>query len=463
MTENNERLYGRTNTLKLFLMIALPGAIGMLASSLYGLFDGIFVGQQLGKTAFAAVNLAFPFVVINFSLADLIGVGSSVHIAIALGKGDKRKADNYFTCACIAIVALGTLMGAIMWPAAPHLMRLLGAEGALAEFATQYMRVYAMFSPLCTMVFAADNYLRICGKIKTSMTLNIAMSAGTVLLELLFLYAFLWGIWASAFATCMAMLAVTLVAMLPFFGGRRALKFRKPEFSIKMFAEIAGAGAPNFLNNVAGRLTSIVLNAVLIAMGGEDALAVYGVIMYVNDIVQPLMYGVCDSLQPAIGYNYGSNRPDRVKKLTKYIFIAAGIISLAAAAITFALPEQITALFLSKHTPALEEMCIFAMRLFSLTFITRWFGFAAQSFLTAINRSFYASALSISNAILLPMLFLGILWQANLTGIWLNFALTAAAVAIAAGAILFALRKSLLPKGDEGGGKNTDRAEDASE
>lgn len=87
---NQEQLYEKTSPIKLFFLAAIPGGISMLASSLYGLLDGIFVGSILGEASFAALNLAFPFVVINFSLADLIGVGSSVPISIQLGQKKEK-------------------------------------------------------------------------------------------------------------------------------------------------------------------------------------------------------------------------------------------------------------------------------------------------------------------------------------------------------------------------------------
>ena len=93
MTENKQ-LYLTTEPLKLFFKAAIPGAISMLAASLFSLFDGMFVGQILGDTAFAAINLAMPLVIVNFALADLIGVGSSVPISIHLGKGEDNKANN---------------------------------------------------------------------------------------------------------------------------------------------------------------------------------------------------------------------------------------------------------------------------------------------------------------------------------------------------------------------------------
>ena len=141
----------------------------MLASALYQLIDGIFVGRILGDTAFAALNLAMPFVIINFALADLIGVGSAVPISVRLGAGEEDKANNIFTCACLMIIAAGVLIGGILFASAPALISLMGADGTLHEQAVQYLRVYAICSPVTTIIFAVDNYLRICGKIQGSM------------------------------------------------------------------------------------------------------------------------------------------------------------------------------------------------------------------------------------------------------------------------------------------------------
>ena len=141
-------LFSKTPPLKLFFTAALPGAVSMLASSLYQLIDGILVGNFLDGTSFAALNLAMPFVIINFALSDLVGVGSSVPISVALGRGDRKEANNVFTCACILILAAGVVMGAAMFTAAPFLIGMMGAEGEFASLAVEYLRTYAMFSPL---------------------------------------------------------------------------------------------------------------------------------------------------------------------------------------------------------------------------------------------------------------------------------------------------------------------------
>ena len=215
-------LYIKTPPRRLFFTVAVPGAISMVVSSLWGLFDGVFVGQFLGEQAFAAVNLAFPLMLINFSLADLIGVGSSVPISIAMGRRQEQEASNYFTCACIMIVATGILMGAAFYAAAPALLSLMGAEGELRDLAAQYIRVYAVCSPVTTIVFAVDNFLRICGRIKSSMFLNILMSALIMGLELLCLSVLDMGIDGSALAVSCGMFLCALVALWPFWRGAPA-------------------------------------------------------------------------------------------------------------------------------------------------------------------------------------------------------------------------------------------------
>lgn len=440
---NSYKLFTSTPPVRLFFIAAIPGAVSMLASSLYGLLDGVFIGQILGETAFAALNLAFPFVVINFSLADLIGVGSAVPISIALGKKEHAKANNIFTCACFMIVATGFAIGAALYVSAPALLTVLGAEGELAALAVQYMRVYAICSPVTTIVFAMDNYLRICGQIRPSMWLNIFMSVLTAVLEFVFLYIFRWGIWGAALATCTGMLVCALIAFYPFARGRFQLHLCRPHFTLPMVRQILACGVPNFLNNIAGRITSIVMNMALIRLGGESAVSVYGVLMYAGEIVQPMLYGVCDSLQPAVGYNWGARKYNRVKAIEKCCFAAGAVISISLSICALVFPAQIVGLFIGTEDTALIEMGAFAMRLFSLTYLTRWFSFATQSYMTSVEKPFSASVISVSTALIFPVLLLAVLWPLGLTGIWLNSTLSSVLAAVLAAVILVRFRQDL--------------------
>lgn len=440
---NSETLFAKTPPLKLFFLASLPGAVGMLASALYQLFDGIFVGQYLGSTAFAALNLAMLFVIINFALADLIGVGSAVPISIALGRKQEQEANNIFTCACIMIVGAGVLVGGILFAAAPALIKLMGAEGEFADQAVQYLRVYALSSPVTTIVFATDNFLRISGMIRSSMFLNILMSVLSAVLEFLFLGVFRWGIWAAALATCTGMFISALLALIPFITGRAQLRFCRPRFSASMIRQIVACGSPNFLNNIAGRITSIIMNAILVRVGGEAAVSVYGILMYVDGFIQPLLYGMCDSLQPAVGYNWGAGKLSRVRAIEKCCFVASGVVSILSVFVIALFPGEITQLFMADSSSEFVQMSVGALQLFSITYVTRWFSFATQSYMLAIEKPLPASAISLATALVFPVLLILLLWPWGLTGIWLNFAGTSILAAILSGIILLKLRKEL--------------------
>lgn len=414
-------LFVRTSPGRLFLKASVPGAIGMLASAMYQTLDGVFVGNLLGDTSFAALNLAMPFVIINFAIADLIGVGSAVPISIALGEGRKKDADRIFTLSCILIVVLGAAMGAFLFMMAPVFMRLMGAEGKFASDAVAYLRTYAMMSPLSTMVFASDNYLRICGRIRTSMGLNIFMSIFCGVFEFFLLGICGFGIWAAAFASCTGMIITAFLSLLPFFRGKLALGFVRPVFSLRIIEKIVACGLPSFLNNIAGRLTSIIMNIMLVRYGGEAAVSVYGVLMYADGIVFPIMYGSCDSLQPAIGYNWGAGYPSRVRSIEKLCYSVAASICTAAFLICFLNPEGILSAFIAGEVPAYAP---FSVTVFAFTYLTRWISFSTQSFMLALERSRYAAVISVSMAFVFPVALLFAMQGLGLTGIWLNFPLT---------------------------------------
>ena len=431
-------LFSKTPPLKLFFFAAIPGAISMLASSLYQTIDGIFVGQFLGAAAFAAINLAMPFVIINFSIADLVGVGSAVPISVRLGKKQEQEANNIFTCACLLIVGAGVIIGLVLFAAAPLLLRLMGAEGEVAQLAVQYMRVYALCSPLTTIIYALDNYWRICGFIRGSMVLNITMSVLCGLFGFIFLGVFHWGIWASALASCTGMFICAVIALIPFFRGKAMLRFCRPRFSLKMIKQIIACGSPSFLNNIAGRIISILMNAILIRLGGADAVSVYGVLMFVDGFIQPLLYGMCDSVQPAVGYNWGAQKFSRVRAIEKCCYAASAVLSVGVVFVIALIPEQITRLFISDAGNEVISLSVAALKLFCLTYITRWVSFATQSYMLAIEKPLPASVISICTALVFPIILIGLLWPLGLTGIWLNLAGTSVLSAVLS---IFILRK----------------------
>ena len=429
MKRDTDLMYATMSPWKLFFVVALPGMVSMFAMSVYSVFEGIFIGQKLGEGAFAAVNIAMPLVLINFSLADLVGVGASVPISIALGRRDNKTANNVFTCSVITIFITSTLMGATMFLAAEPLCRMMGADDLLLETSVRYLRTCALCSPLSCIFFAMDNYLRISGYVKTSMVINICSNLGMLGLLTLFLFVFEMDVVGSALATSISFCVCSIVAMIPFIRRRTLLQFTRPKFHLSMYKEIAACGSPVFLSNVSGRLTSILMNISLMTLGAEvwgegggtTAVAVYAVLMYASDLCWPLLYGISDALSPSIGYNWGAQSYDRVKKIVRCGYVGTLVVGLVSTSALFFFPDVIASMFVKAEDTMLLEESARAIKLFCFAYLFRWFGVTTQGFLSAIEKPIPATLMSVAIAFVFPVLILGALWSFGLDGIWFNF------------------------------------------
>lgn len=429
MKNKTETMYATMSPWRLFFTVAAPGMISMFAMSVYSIIEGIFIGHTLGEGAFAAINIAMPLVMINFSLADLIGVGASAPISIALGSGDSDRANNVFSCSVCMIFFVSVIMGGIMFFAAEPLSSMMGANDVLLETSVKYLRTAALCSPLSAIFFAMDNYLRISGFVKTSMAINIGCNLLTLGLLAFFLLVCEMDVVGSALATSLAMSASAIIAIIPFVAKKTLLKFKKPSFSFDIIKRILSCGSPVFLNNVSGRITSILMNVSLMALGvsvlgegkGQTAVAVYAVLMYSSDLCWPLLYGIADSLSPALGYNWGAKSLDRVKSIAKCAYIGTATIGLLSTALLFFFPSTIASWFVKADDVLLLELSTRAIKIFCLAYLFRWVTVTTQSFFSAIGKPKQAAFISVCNAFVFPVLLLGALWHLKLDGIWLNF------------------------------------------
>lgn len=252
------------------------------------------------------------------------------------------------------------------------------------------------------------------------MAVNILMSVASALLEFLFLFVFRFGIWGAALATSCGMFIAVIVAFMPFFLGKMQLRFVRPKIDRKVVGSILANGAPSFLNNIAGRITSIIMNIFLLRLGGAMAVSAYGVLMYAEGLVLPVLYGLCDSLQPAVGYNYGAKNYSRIFAIERRCFGACAVVSLLMTAVMLLAGEAIVGIFVKAEDAALIALSVHALSLFAFTYLTRWISFAAQSYMSAIGKPGYATAISLSMAFVFPILLLFFLGFLGLDGLWLN-------------------------------------------
>ena len=286
------------------------------------------------------------------------------------------------------------------------------------------------------------------------MVINIGSNFATVGLLTFFLLGMDMDVVGSALATSLSMCLCSVVAMIPFLAKKTLLQFVKPKFNKLMFKEIAACGSPVFLSNIAGRVTSILINVSLMTLGakylgvggGTTAVAAYSVLMYASDMCQPLLYGISDALSPAVGYNWGAESYDRVKRIAKCSYIGTGIVGVVSTVVMFLLAAPLASLFVNAEDAELLALSAHAIRLFCFAYLFRWVSITTQSFLSAIEKPVQATVVAVSVALVFPALILGAFWNFGLDGIWLNMLGTSVLSAILAGFLLLRVKREIKRK-----------------
>ncbi len=443
----DSEIFERLPPTKLFFRCAIPSMVTMAFGALYQIADGLFVGRFIGEDALAAVNLIMPVIMMVFAFSNMIATGASVRIAVLLGAKEREKASQVFSFAVKFIFVLSCVIGVVGFIFAEVFVRLLAprATEQAITYGVTYLRMYAVFSPLVPMGFATDNFLRVCGKEKLSMWLGIITQALNIVLDVI-LIAFLGqGIWAAAFTSCLAMAIGSVITLWLFRGKRMDLYYTGKNISVSDFFLIVANGSSEFFSNISMSVMSMVYNFFLLKFGGTTAVAAFSVIMYVDSIIGMLVFGMCDSLQPAISYCYGSGLLDKVRDIFKRIIVGAVILSVASMLFMMFAGKYVAPLFVKPEDTELLAVSIVGMELFSLSYLTGWVDMCFSSYFTALERPVLSLLTSFFGTLVFPIAFLFILtpiWQLN--GVWLTAVIASTASGILT--VIFALTMKISPR-----------------
>lgn len=443
---NNTKLFETLSPTKLFFKCASLGMVSMLVSSVYNIADGIFVGNFIGSTALAAINLVMPLVMIAFAVANMIAVGSSVQIAIRLGEKDTVEASKIFTFCTLLILIISRVVGVLAFFSIDQLLLLMGADMVVTKLATEYLTVFALFAPFIMIFFAIDNYLRICGKQKYSMMVNVFTALFNIFLDWLFIVQFQWGLASAAFATCISLTLGTVFCFFPFLLHQLPLKFLKGRITLSTLRNIIVNGSSEFFSNIAGSVLMLMINTVLLNLSGAMGVAAFSVVMYVDSIVASILYGMSDSMQPAISYNFGAGHMKRVFSLEKRVLLFGGVISISFMILMWLKGDFFISLFVETGNQALLDMSIRAMMLYVTSYLFTWFNMIVGSFFTALNQPKASLVIAFLQSFVFPAMGVLILPSLlGLDGIWLSALFANMLTALVTGAYLYKTIKNASP------------------
>ena len=397
----------------------LPSIAMMIFTSIYGVVDGIFVSNFAGKTAFAAINLIIPYLMVFSTLGFMIGTGGTALVSMTLGMGNKEKANEIFSLltytAVIGGIALTILSMVFMRPAA----RLLGAEGQMLEDAVTYGYIVQSVLTAYILQYAFQSFCIAAEKPNLALNMTLVSGCTNIVLDALFVGAFRWGLIGAAVATALAQTAGAVIPIVYFARKNPSLlRLGKCRFDGRALLRTATNGSSELMSNLSMSLVSMLYNIQLMAYAGEDGIAAYGVIMYVNFIFIAVFIGLSIGAAPIIGFNHGAqNHAELRNVLKKCLTLLLGfalVLTLAAEL----LARPLAGIFVG-YDANLHELTTRGFWIYILSFLLCGFNIFGSSFFTALNNGLISALISflrtlvfqIGAVLVLPLIF-------KLDGIW---------------------------------------------
>jgi putative MATE family efflux protein len=407
---------------RLLLKLSTPAFIGMLVLTLYNVVDTIFIGHVVGPIGIAALSIVFPLQMFSMGLGQMTGMGGASPISRLLGAGHVQRAERVLGNAISATLILSIILLVTGLLAPDFWLRVLGASDTILPYARDYMVIILIGVAFPTFGMSLSSLIIAEGNAKFAMRGMIIGGVSNIILVAIFVIPLQMGIRGSATATVIAQFISAMYLLSYYFTGKSILKIRPKNLFIEwgILKTILAIGVSSLARTLAGSISQVVINRMLIVYGGDIGVSTVGILHRI--VMFAMMPGMVigQGLQPILGFNYGAKRMDRALKVIKIAIIAATICSLAVFIVVYFFPEPVIRIFTSDGE--LISSSIYAVKHVFLAIYVVGFmmvgstvfqalGKATQSFFTAVARP----ALFV-----IPLLFiLPKLWQ--LDGIWYSF------------------------------------------
>ena len=406
-------------TYKMLLRFVLPSIIMMVFTSIYGVVDGLFVSNFVGKTPFAAVNLVMPFIMIFGGIGFMFGTGGSALVAKTMGEGDKHRANRYFTMMIVVTLICGVIISTVGVIYMEPISIFLGADEEMLADCVLYGRIVLAFNTAFMLQNVFQSFLIAAEKPKMGLWITVAAGVTNMGLDALFMAVFGWGVAGAAIATGISQIVGGVLPLVYFLRPNSSLlRMTKTKLELRPILQASGNGASELVSNVTASVVGMLYNFQLLRLSGQNGVAAYGVLMYVEFIFAAVFIGYAIGCAPIVSYHFGAGNQVELKNLLKKSVLLMGAGGLAMVGIAQALAIPMARLFVG-YDDVLCQMTVHAFRISTVAFALVGFNIFNSSFFTALNDGMVSAIISflrtfvfkLSAVLLLPMI-----WE--LDGIW---------------------------------------------
>jgi len=350
-----------------FAGYAIPAVIGMVVSSLYNIVDGIFVGRGVGETALGAINIAYPFIMLQIAITMLIAIGGANHFSVSRGRGDDKAANNFFLQCLYLTMGISIVLNVLVLIFTPTVCRLLGADDAFLPYAQDYIWWIALFNIIYLPGLGLSIFIRNDNAPRRELVGTLTGTAVNIVLDYLFIMEFQMGIAGAAIATGIGQTVSVTIFMIHFLQKKRVLRFTKVHWSRNDLKKILFSGIPSFLMEFSQSAAAYSFNLVLMAHVGATGVSYYSIVMYICSMFNMVLIGLTQGAQPVMSFRYGRGEIKIVKAVRNLAVHTAAILITVIYIVIFFKGGSLAAIFMP-DSPELTDMAANMMKYYFLAF-----------------------------------------------------------------------------------------------
>lgn len=407
------------------LRFTFPSIVMMVFTSVYGVVDGFFVSNFAGKTAFAAINLIMPFIMILGGMGFMIGTGGTALVSLVLGQNDKEKANRYFSMMVYLTVIMGVILSVFGFLLMRPVAGLLGATTEMMDDCVRYGRIVIGFTTAFMLQNVFQSFLIAAERPKLGLVATVAAGVTNMFLDALFVGVFRWGVAGAALATGFSQCVGGILPLIYFVRPNTSrLRLARTKLEIRPLLQACANGSSELMSNISASVVSMVYNFQLLKYLGENGVSAYGVLMYVSFIFVAINIGYAVGAAPIVSFHYGAGNEGELKNMfQKSLFLVWGA-GIGLTILAFELATPLSQIFVG-YDAELFALTRHAFHLFAFSFLMAGFNIFTSSFFTALNNGAVSAAISFMRTLIFQMASVLILpLMLGVDGIW--WAVTAA-------------------------------------
>ena len=406
---------------KKIVRFTIPSILMMIVTSIYGVVDGFFISNFVGKTPFAAVNFIMPFLMVVGALGFMFGTGGSALVAQTMGEGDDEKAKKIFSLIAYVTVISGVIIAVFGIIFLRPIASFLGAEGTMLDDAVTYGRIILLALPFLMVQYAFTSLVVTAEKPKLGLNITIIAGVTNFIGDALFMLVLKWGVTGAALATAIGQVAGGVIPLI-YFARKNPSRLRlvKPKWDGKALLKTCTNGSSELMSNISMSIVGMLYNAQLLKYAGENGVAAYGTIMYVNFIFIAVFIGYSVGVAPVISYHFGAGNQSELKGLLRKSFVLIITLSVAMLAVAKFLATPLAKIYVG-YDAVLFEMTVHAFEIYSFSFLFAGIAIFGSAFFTALNDGFTSALISFLRTLVFEIsavLLLPLVWE--LDGIWMS-------------------------------------------